>query len=94
MRDQIVFRNNVMFYRWEDYNAIRYLLTVPYALQEEVLRMNHDVRDTGHTGQVNNFYRVRQAFIGLGCTAIFTHMSKPAPSAKPTTSLNVTTKLN
>ena len=62
MRDQIVFRYNVMFYRWEDYSAVRYLLIVPCTLREEVLRMNHDVRDAGHTGQVNTFYRVRHAF--------------------------------
>ena len=62
MRDQIVFCHNVMFYRWEDYSTTRYLLIVPYVLREEVLRMNHDVRDAGHTGQVNTFNRVRHAF--------------------------------
>ena len=62
MRDQIVFCHNVMFYRWEDYSTTRHLLIVPYVLREEVLRMNHDVRDAGHTGQVNTFNRVRHAF--------------------------------
>ena len=62
MRDQIVFRHNVMFYRWEDYSAACYLLIVPYVLREEVLCMNHDVRGAGHTGQVNTFNRVRHAF--------------------------------
>ena len=51
-----------MFYRWEDYSTTHYLLIVPYVLREEVLRMNHDVRDAGHTGQVTTFNRVRHAF--------------------------------
>ena len=62
MQDQIVFCHNVMFYRWEDYSTTRYLLIVPYVLREEVLHMNHDVRDAGHTGQVNTFNRVRHVF--------------------------------
>ena len=75
MRDQIVFRHNVMFYRWEDYSNARYLLIVPYVLWEEVLHMNDDMRDAGHTGQVNTFNRARHAFYWFRmCTDIYTYV--------------------
>ena len=40
----------------------RNLLVVPTSLQEEVLQLNHDVKDSGHVGQVNTFLRVKGAF--------------------------------
>ena len=88
------FPHNVMFYRWEDYSAVRYLLIVPYILREEVLCMNHDMSDAGHTGQVNSFNHLSHVFIGLECTVIFIHMSRPVPSAIPTRSPDVDDELN
>ena len=40
----------------------RNLVVVPTSLQEEVLQSNHDVKDSGHVGQVNTFLRVKGAF--------------------------------
>ena len=62
MRDQLVFKDGVMFYRWEDCLECRFLLIVPDSLQAEVLHMNHDSRDSGHLGQRNTYLRIKKSF--------------------------------
>ena len=62
MRDQLVFKGGVMFYRWEDCLEYRFLLIVPDSLQAEVLHMNHDSRDSGHLGQRNTYLRTKKSF--------------------------------
>ena len=62
MRDQLVFKDGVMFYRWEDCLESRFLLVVPDSLQAEVLHMNHDSRDSGHLGQRNTYLRIKKSF--------------------------------
>ena len=62
MRDQLVFKDGVMFYRWEDCLECRFLLIVPDSLQAEVLHMNHDSRDSGDLGQHNTYLRIKKSF--------------------------------
>ena len=59
MRDQLVFKDDVMFYRWENCLECRLLLIVPDSLQADVLHMNHDSRDSGHLGQCNTYLRIK-----------------------------------
>ena len=71
MRDQLVFKDGVMFYRWEDCLKCQFLLIVPDSLQAEVIHMNHDSRDSGHLGH----------FIGFEWIAVCTIMWKHAQNA-------------
>jgi transposase InsO family protein len=51
-----------LFYKWEDPLEPRKLLLVPEALKDEVLRLNHDIRDAGHFGQQNTYSRIKDSF--------------------------------
>lgn len=62
MRDQLIFKEGVLFYRWEDILEARFLLVVPVEIQEEVMSINHDTRDSGHLGQINTYRRVKTSF--------------------------------
>ena len=62
LHHQLFFVDGVLFYKWVDFLDPRNLLVVPTSLQEEVLQLNHDVKDSGHVGQVNTFLRVKGAF--------------------------------
>ena len=62
MRDQLVFQDGVLFYKWQDVLESHLLLIVPSSLQDEVLYMNHDTRDSGHLGQLNTYLRVKKSF--------------------------------
>ena len=62
LRDQLFFSNGVLFYKWEDPLEPKILLVVPFALREEVMKMNHDIVDAGHMGQRNTYLRVKNSF--------------------------------
>ena len=62
MRDQLVFQDGVLFYKWQDVLESRLLLIAPSSLRDEVLYMNHDTRDSGHLGQLNTYLRVKKSF--------------------------------
>ena len=62
LHHQLFFVDGVLFYKWVDFLDPRNLLVVPTSLQEEVLQLNHDVKDSGHVRQVNTFLRVKGAF--------------------------------
>ena len=62
LHHQLFFADGVLFYKWVNFLDPRNLLVVPTSLQEEVLQLNHDVKDSGHVGQVNTFLRVKGAF--------------------------------
>ena len=62
MHDQLVFKDGVMFYRWEDCLECRLLLNVPDSLQGEVLHMNQDSRDSGYLGQRNTYMCIMKSF--------------------------------
>jgi hypothetical protein len=54
--------NGVLFYKWEDPLEPRVLLVTPSSLKEEIMHLNHDVRDAGHMGQQNTFLKVKLSF--------------------------------
>ena len=62
LRSQLKLFDSVLFYKWEDPITPRYLLVVPFSLRDEVLKLNHDVRDAAHMGQINTYNRVKQSF--------------------------------
>ena len=66
LHHQLFCADGLLFYKWVDLLAPRNLLVVPTFLQEEVLLLNHDVKDSGHVGQVNTFLRVKGAFYWFG----------------------------
>jgi transposase InsO family protein len=62
MRDQLEFRDGVLFYRWEDVLEPRYLLVVPYDLRTDVLCLAHDAKSAGHMGRNNTYHTLKQSF--------------------------------
>ena len=62
LHHQLFFADGILFYKWVDFLDPRNLLVVPTSLQEEMLELNHDVKDSVHVGQINTFLRVKGAF--------------------------------
>ena len=74
--DQLVFKDGVMVYRWEDCIEYWFLLIVPDSLQAEVLHMNHDSRDSGHLGQRNTYLRSTKSFYWFRMNSSLYHYVK------------------
>ena len=51
MRDQLVFQDSVLFYKWQAILESPLLLIVP---------LSHDTRDSDHLGQLNTYLRVKK----------------------------------
>ena len=62
LKDQLFLSDGVLFYRWEDPISPTIKLMVPFDMREEILKLNHDIRDSGHMGQANTFERVKRSF--------------------------------
>jgi transposase InsO family protein len=62
LRSQLFFSDKVLYYKWEDPLEPKNLFVVPSILQDEVLKLNHDIRDAGHLGQHNTYSRVKNSF--------------------------------
>ena len=42
-RNQLVYENELLFYRWSDHLGDKLLFVVPESVKEEVMSMNHDL---------------------------------------------------
>ena len=61
-RSQMTLKDGVLYYKWEDPLEPSLLLVVPHTLKGEVLRICHDTRDYGHTGEKNTYFKVKRSF--------------------------------
>ena len=60
-RSQLSLEKGVLYYRWEDV-VPRRCFVVPKTLQDEVLKLCHDVRLAGHLGQTKTLQLLRRSF--------------------------------
>ena len=56
-------RDGVLFYRWVEESGERSLLVVPHQLKQEVMRLSHDLKLSGHPGMQRTLHRLRQRHI-------------------------------
>ena len=56
-------RHGVLFYRWVEESGERSLLVVPHQLKQEVMRLSHDLKLSGHPGMQRTLHRLRQRHI-------------------------------
>ena len=54
LKNQLFFKKNVLYYKWEDYPLTRHLLRVPISLKEEVMHGCHDYPTSGHFWQLKD----------------------------------------
>ena len=65
-RSQLVYENELLYYRWSDDLGDKLLFVVPESLKEEVMSMNHDLPLTGHMGINSSTYQETVLF-GMDC---------------------------
>ena len=61
-RSQLSFRNNVLYYQWEDAMEPRCLLVVPNCLKSDILEKLHDYSYAGHMGRDNTRRNIKKSF--------------------------------
>ena len=61
-RSQLSFRNNVLYYQWEDAMEPRCLLIVPNCLKPEILEKFHDHSYAWHMGRDNTRRNIKKSF--------------------------------
>ena len=69
MRQQLVVKEGVLFYKWEDALEPRSLLVVHYDMRDEIMLLSHDAKLAGHMGRDNTYETVRQSFFWYGMYA-------------------------
>ena len=65
-RSQLVYENELLYYRWSDDLGDKLLFVVPESLKEEVMSMNHNLPLTGHMGIAKTVARIKKSFIWYG----------------------------
>ena len=65
-RKQLVMKDGLLFYQWEQIGGRKLLFVVPTALREEVLQSCHDVKASGHLGQKKTLAKLKMFFIWYG----------------------------
>ena len=58
-----MYKDNLLYYRWEEEAGNRLLLMVPTQLKQEVMSLNHDLPLSGHMGIVKTLARIKQSFM-------------------------------
>ena len=66
MRDQLCFRDSVLFYVWTDCENRSQCLVVPAELRLKVLYYCHDSRESGHLGQSKTLDKLKERFYWYG----------------------------
>ena len=69
MRQQLLMKNGVLFYKWEDALEPRSLFVVPFIMRPEIMKLSHDAKLAGHMGRDNTYDTVRQSFFWYGMYA-------------------------
>ena len=62
LKDQLFFKEGVLFYKWEDALEPRNLLLVPKSLRDDVLSLSHDDILSGHRGRTNTIHTIKRSF--------------------------------
>ena len=62
-REQLVYRNGLLFYLWKDSTRDRLLLIVPESLKQEIMSLSHDLPLTGHMGIAKTLLRIRMNYV-------------------------------
>ena len=62
-RKQLMYKDNLLYYRWEEEAGNRLLLMVPNQLKQEVMSLNHDLPLSGHMGIVKTLARIKQSLM-------------------------------
>ena len=62
-RQQLVYQNELLLYKWTDSHSEKFLFVVPDSLKEEIMSLNHDLPLTGHMGIVKTVSRIRNSYI-------------------------------
>ena len=65
-RKQLIMKDGLLFYQWEQVGGRKLLFVVPSSLREEVLQSCHDVKASGHLGQKKTLSRLKMFFIWYG----------------------------
>ena len=62
-REQLVYRNGLLFYLWKDSTRDRLLLIVPESLKQEIMSLSHDLPLTGHMGIAKTLLRICMNYV-------------------------------
>ena len=62
-RHQLVFKNELLLYRWKDNHSEKLLFVVPDSMKEEIMSLNHDLPLTGHMGITKTVSRIHSSYI-------------------------------
>ena len=63
LKCQLILKNDILFYRWEDQIYPRLLLLTPKQMQEKCMHDCHDTRTACHVGQYKILEQLRQFVI-------------------------------
>ena len=66
-REQLVFKNEILYYSWSNRDDRGDCLIVPDSLKSKVLYQCHDAKESGHLGQSKTLVRLKAFFIGITC---------------------------
>ena len=66
MRDQLIFKDGILYFVWADRNNRSPCLVVPAELRLKVLYYCHDSRDSGHLGQDKTLEKLKERFYWYG----------------------------
>lgn len=61
-RSQLVLKEQVLYYQWDQEGQVRLKLVVPDSLKDEVMQAAHESRMGGHFGQDKTVARLKQSF--------------------------------
>ena len=61
-RDQLFFKNNILYYSWSEREGQRDCLIVPDKLKSKVLYYCHNAKESGHLGQTKTLDRLKEKF--------------------------------
>lgn len=65
-KPQLLLKEGVLYYQWEDDNSKKPKLVVPDSLKSEILEHNHDSKTAGHMGRQNTLIKCRNSFYWPG----------------------------
>ena len=65
-KDQLQFKDQVLFYHWNDKINCKLVLLVPKSMKEEILHLCHDTITSGHLGERKTLLRVKRSFLWYG----------------------------